>query len=76
MTKPVIAQPFVETRLREVVEGQVLRLANASFAVLAKHRRRRLVHLDLQAEDGVSATLIGVPGARVKRRKEAMPSQR
>ncbi len=37
MTKSATAQPFVETRLRKVVEGQVLRLADDSFADVAKH---------------------------------------
>lgn len=60
---------FVEHSLREVREGQVLKLAGSRFAVLAKERRRRLVHLDLKAEDGGRATLIGVPGARVTLRE-------
>jgi hypothetical protein len=70
MTEPEIPQPFVEHRLRDVLEGQVLRLADASFAVAAKHRRHRLVHLELEADDGTRATLIGIPGARFRRREE------
>ena len=74
MTEPAFPQPFVKHKLREVVEGQVLRLADDSFAVLGKRRRHRLVHLDLEADDGSRATLIGVPGARVRLRKESTPT--
>jgi hypothetical protein len=56
----------VEYRLREVQEGQILKLADFSFAVLTKQRRHGLVHLDLEAADGAFATLIGIPGARVR----------
>jgi hypothetical protein len=71
VTKTAARQHFVEHKLRDVLEGQILRLADASFAVVAKQRRRRLVHLDLEADDGSCATLIGVPGARVRLREEA-----
>jgi hypothetical protein len=56
----------LEHSLREVREGQVLKLAGSRFTVLAQERRHRLVHLDLEAEGGGQATLIGVPGARVR----------
>jgi hypothetical protein len=73
MTKPASPQSFDERKLRKVLEGQVLRLADASFAVVAKHHQDRLIHLDLAAEDGTRATLIGVPRARVRLREEATP---
>lgn len=66
ITETAIPQPLVKQRLRELREGQVLRLADDSFAVVATHRQRRLVHVYLESEDGASATLIGVPGARVR----------
>jgi len=66
MTEPAMPPTFVKRKLREVLEGQILRLADSSFAVVAKHRRRRLVHLDLEADDGSRSTLIGVPGARFR----------
>ena len=53
-------------RLRHVLEGQVLRLGGANFSVVATHRQDRLVHLELETEDRASATLIGMPGARVR----------
>lgn len=74
MTEPAFPQSFVEHKLREVLEGQILRLAGASFAIVAKHRRHRLVHLDLEADDGTRTTLIGVPGARFRLREEAAPT--
>lgn len=52
--------------LREVREDQILELADSSYAILTKQRRRGLVHLDLEANDGARTTLIGVPGARVR----------
>ena len=64
-TQSVSADFFVTCRLREVRGGQVLHLTGSRFAVLTKERRRRLVHLLREAEDGAHATLIGVPGARV-----------
>jgi hypothetical protein len=63
---------FVKYRLRDVLEGQVLRLAGSNFSVVAKRRRDRLVHLDLEADDQASATLIGVPGARVRLREDTL----
>jgi hypothetical protein len=65
---------LVQYRLWEVREGQILRLAGSSFAVVAKHRRHRLVHLDLEADDGAHATLIGVPGALVRLGEKATPN--
>jgi hypothetical protein len=70
MTNSEIVPRFVKYRLRDVLEGQVLLLAGANFSVVAKHRRDRLVHLDLQADDKASATLIGMPGARVRLRED------
>ena len=52
MSEPETPQPFIEYELRQAHEGQVLRIAGESFAVVAKHRRRRTVRLDLEAEDG------------------------
>ena len=67
MTKRAFPQSFNECKLRKVLEGQILRLADADFfAVVAKRRRDRLVHLDLEADDGTRVTLIGVPGARFR----------
>lgn len=60
---------FLEHSLREVREGQVLKLAGSHFTVLTQERRHRLVHLNLEAEGGGQATLIGVPGARVRLRE-------
>jgi hypothetical protein len=57
---------FVGRKLREVREGQILKLAGARFAVVATQRQPRLIQLDLEAEDGAPATLLGVPGARVR----------
>lgn len=68
--------PFVEHSLREVREGHILNLAGSRFAVLAKERRRRLVLLDLEAEDGGHASLIGVPAARVRLRERMEKPQR
>ncbi|MCB5275939.1 hypothetical protein BJG92_03493 [Arthrobacter sp. SO5] len=65
MTIPASPQSFVKHKLQDVLEGQILRLGGDRFAVIAKHRRHRLVHLDLETEDGGPATLIGIPGARV-----------
>lgn len=76
MAKPVVPQPLVQYKLREIREGQVLRLADSSFAVVAKHRRHRLVHLDLESDDGAHASLIGIPGARVRLCEEATPGPR
>ena len=75
MTEPATQTVFTKRRLREVLEGQILRLADSSFAVVAKHRRRRLVQLDLEADDGSRSTLIGVPGARVRLREGTTPVQ-
>lgn len=74
MSEPETPQPFIEYELRQAHEGQVLRIAGESFAVVAKHRRRRTVRLDLKAEDGAHATLIGVPAARVRLREGASPT--
>ncbi|MFF2246053.1 hypothetical protein ACFVTM_17950 [Arthrobacter sp. NPDC058130] len=63
MIEPALPSTFTERRLREVLEGQTLRLADSSFAVVAKHRRHHLVHLDLEADDGSPSTLTGIPGA-------------
>lgn len=73
MSMPESPQSFLECELRQAREGQVLRVAGESFAVVATYRRRRVVHLDLEAEDGAHATLIGVPRARVRLRKGAVP---
>lgn len=73
MTELEIPQALVEFKLRDIRAGQVLRLADTSFAVVAQHRRHRLVHLDLEADDGAPATLIGIPGARVRLRGESAP---
>ena len=75
MTEPATQTVFTKRRLREVLEGQILRLADSSFAVVAKHRRRRLVQLDLEADDGSRSTLIGVSGARVRLREGTTPVQ-
>lgn len=75
MTEPAISPIFAKHKLREVIEGQSLRLADTSFAVVAKHRRHRLIHLDLEADDGSLSTLIGVPGARVSLCEVAAPIQ-
>lgn len=66
---------FVEHRLRDVRKGQVLKLGGSPFAVLAQERRKRLVQLDLKAEDGALTTLIGVRRARVRLRNgtETLP---
>ena len=66
MTEPEIPGTLPRCRLREVAEGQVLRLAGSNFAVVGRRQQRRLIHLDLEAEDGAPATLIGVPGARFR----------
>lgn len=73
MSIPDSPQPFLECELRQAHEGQVLRVAGESFAVVAKYRRRRVVHLDLEAGDGAHATLIGVPRARVRLREGVAP---
>ena len=73
MTESETPHPFVEQNLRDVLEGQILRLADSSFAVIAKHRGRRLVRLDLEADDGSHATLIGVPRARFRLYDQATP---
>jgi hypothetical protein len=57
---------FADHKLREVHEGQILKLAGTRYAVMATQRRRRMIHVDLEAEDGDPATLIGLPDARVK----------
>jgi hypothetical protein len=75
MTGPDMSPVFTEHKLRKVLEGQVLRLADTSFAVVARHRRHRLIHLDLEADDGSHSTLIGIPGARVRLRESATPIQ-
>jgi hypothetical protein len=77
MTQPESPRPFRACELRLAHEGQVLRVAGECFTVLAKGRRRRVVRLDLEAEDGAHATLIGVPQARVRLREgEAAPFPR
>jgi hypothetical protein len=74
MTQPESPRPFRACELRLAHEGQALRVAGECFTVLAKGRRRRVVRLDLEAEDGAHATLIGVPQARVRLREgEAAP---
>ncbi|MFE4229336.1 hypothetical protein ACFRJ8_15785 [Arthrobacter sp. NPDC056886] len=70
MTNTQVVPRFVKYRLRDVLEGQVLRLAGTNFSVVAKRRRDRLVHLDLESDDQASATLIGIPGARVRLRED------
>ena len=70
MTEPQIPETLARCRLREIAEGQVLRLAGSSFAVVGRRQQRRLIHLDLVAEDGAPATLIGVPGARFRLHEE------
>jgi hypothetical protein len=71
MNKPVKPRRTSKHRLREVHEGNVLRLADMSFAVVSTELRRSTVHLDLEAADGSRTTLIGVPGARVSLRQGA-----
>jgi hypothetical protein len=66
MTESETPGPLIEQKLRDVREGQILALAGTSFAIVSKHRRHRLVHLDLEADDGSPATLIGVPRARFR----------
>jgi hypothetical protein len=56
MTESETPGPLIEQKLRDVLEGQILALAGSSFAILAKHRSHRLVHLDLEADDGSPAT--------------------
>lgn len=73
MSLPESPQPFQERELRQAHEGHVLRVAGESFAVVAKYRQRRVVHLDLEAEDGAHATLIGVPRARIRLCEGAAP---
>jgi hypothetical protein len=63
----------VKQKLGELREGQVLRLADDSFAVVAAQRGGRLVQLELETEDGEQATLIGVPGARFRLHDETTP---
>jgi hypothetical protein len=75
MTEPAVPPAVTTQKLREVFEGQVLRLADTSFAVLARHRRHHLIHLDLEADDGSHSTLIGIPGALVRLRETATPAQ-
>lgn len=71
MSEPETHQLFNEYELRQAHEGQVFRIAGESFAVVAKHRRRRTDRFELEAEDGSHATLIGVPAARVTLREGA-----
>ena len=66
MTKTEHAAGTVKYKLRDVLQGHVLRLAGANFSVVAKRRQDRLVHLDLETDDKASATLIGMPGVRVR----------
>lgn len=65
---------FVEHSLCDVREGQALKLSGSRLAVLAQERRRRPVHLDLEAEDGGCSTLKDAPGARVTLRKKGRES--
>jgi hypothetical protein len=66
MTQSNKPDPRIEQKLRDVLEGQTLVLAGSSFAIVAKRHRHRLVHLDLEADDGSHATLIGVPRAHFR----------
>jgi len=74
MTNTEVASGIVKYKLRDVLEGHVLRLADSNFSVVAKHRHDRLVHLDLEADDRASATLIGLPGARVRLLEDPLAS--
>lgn len=46
--------PFVRRDLRDAEEGQILLVADVRFTILATHRQRTLVHLDLAADDAGS----------------------
>lgn len=71
MTEPQLPETLARCRLRDIAEGQILRLAGSSFAVVGRRQEGPLIHLDLEAEDGAPATLIGVPGARFRLREQA-----
>jgi hypothetical protein len=71
ITESQIPETLARCRLREIAEGQVLQLAGLSFAVVGRRQQQRLIHLDLEAEDGAPATLIGVPGARFRLHEQA-----
>ena len=53
------------TALRKVRKGQTLLLAGIRFRILATLHQPGMISLELQADDGEAATLIGVPQARI-----------